>query len=121
MLKQFRTIAFGHVAFAVSLAALAQTAAPPSAAPSYNSAFESYRPFFAEEVGDWRKANETVREIGGWRSYAKEIQGESQGAEQPAPASSAGSARPVASAPLAASTSSSAPPQPTHPHQGHQR
>jgi hypothetical protein len=98
MSKEIRTILLGAAALAASLAAGAQTAAPapapsqqaaPAAAQSapYSSAFEGYRSFFADEVGDWRKANDTVREIGGWRAYAREIQGGSQsppGAAAPA-------------------------------------
>lgn len=83
----------GAAAFAASLAALAQTAppepagrAPAAQALPYTSAFESYRSFAADDVGDWRKANDTVREIGGWRAYAREISG---GAPAPAGAESA--------------------------------
>jgi hypothetical protein len=91
-------------ALAVSLPLVAQTTpAQPSAEPApYRSAFEGYRPFQAGEVQDWRKSNDTVREIGGWRAYAREIQ---QGAkEQPAqaPKRSTGGQAPAAS-----------------PHQGH--
>lgn len=81
-------------ALAAALPLAAQTAPgqPPSGQPAYRSAFEGYRPFGAGEVEDWRKSNDTVREIGGWRAYAREIQ---QGAkEQPeqAPQGSAGQA-----------------------------
>ena len=91
MSKEIRTIALGAIAAAASLAAVAQTAAPAPAPAQpqggYSSAFEGYRPFAADEVGDWRKANETVREIGGWRAYAREIQAGSKpaGAESQAP------------------------------------
>ncbi len=70
-------------ALAASLPLAAQTAPgqPTAEASAYRSAFEGYRPFKAGEVQDWRKSNDTVREIGGWRAYAREIQ---QGAkEQP--------------------------------------
>ncbi len=73
-------------ALAASLPVAAQTpAARPSAESAlYRSAFEGYRPFEAADVQDWRKSNDTVREIGGWRAYAREIQ---QGAkEEPAQA-----------------------------------
>lgn len=100
MSTHIRAILSG-AAMAASLAAAAQTAAPsPAAKPvagAYHSAFEGYRPFVAEEVGDWRKANDTVRDIGGWRAYAREIQG-------------ATPARPAASPASAA---------PAHPHGGH--
>lgn len=71
-------------ALAASLPSAAQTAPvqPPAEQATYRSAFEGYRPFEAAEVQDWRKSNDTVREIGGWRAYAREIQ---QGAkEEPA-------------------------------------
>lgn len=124
MSKELRTILLGAAALAASLAAGAQTAYPApastqQAAPAtaqeapYRSAFEGYRPFSADEVGDWRKANDTVREIGGWRAYAREIQGGSQAqpqsqgaAPRPATPASAAPARPAA---------------PANPHQGHAR
>ena len=56
-------------------------------------------------ASDWRKANDTVREIGGWRAYAREIQGGSQ-------------AQPGATAPSAAPARAAAP---ANPHQGHTR
>lgn len=102
MSKEIRTIALGAVLVA-SLAVHAQTALTPAAAQpaagAYNSAFEGYRPFAAGEVGDWRKANDTVRDIGGWRAYAREIQGGAQSSSQPA----------------------AAPARPANPHQGHTR
>ena len=62
------------------LPALAQAAAPaPVRAPSppleYRSAFEDYRPFAPAEVQPWRQSNDTVRDIGGWKAYAREISG----------------------------------------------
>jgi hypothetical protein len=107
MSKQITTIALGTAMFAANLAAVAQTATPApvqraEAAPAAPD-FEGYRPFSAEEVGDWRKANDTVREIGGWRAYAREIQGGSQGSAQPG----------------GAHGPSRAPAPPADPHQGH--
>lgn len=88
MSKEFRPIVFYAAAFAASFAANAQMVAPERARPipaapssPYNSAFEGYRPFSPAELGDWRKANETVRDVGGWRAYAREMRG---GAESPA-------------------------------------
>jgi len=42
----------------------------------YVSVFESYRSF--EELDDigWREANDNVGRIGGWRSYARQVQAE---------------------------------------------
>lgn len=47
----------------------AQTAAPPA------SAFESYKPYTDEPIGNWKSANDTAARIGGWREYAKQAQG----------------------------------------------
>ena len=41
----------------------------------YPSAFGNYQPYADQPVQDWRKANATVYDIGGWRAYAKEIAG----------------------------------------------
>ena len=77
----------GLSALAASLPLAAQTAAPaPSAEPAYRSAFEGYRPFESGEAQNWRKSNDTVREIGGWRAYAREMRG---GASAPAAGASA--------------------------------
>lgn len=60
------------------LPASAQAAAPAAAPrPSleYRSAFEDYRPFAPVEVQPWRQSNDTVRDIGGWKAYAREISG----------------------------------------------
>lgn len=56
-----------------------QTIAPAAAArqapaPAYRSSFETYRPFADEKVLPWRQTNDTVRAIGGWRTYAREAQ-----------------------------------------------
>jgi len=94
MPNRLTTIALGAAAVAAAFAAAAQPAAPDHAAQDaagarlvpYRSAFEGYRRFSAGEPGDWRKANDTVRAIGGWRAYAREIQRPAQ------PASGAASA-----------------------------
>lgn len=47
------------------------TAAVPPA--THRSAFAGYRPAVADTpVADWRKANDRVDQIGGWRTYARE-------------------------------------------------
>ncbi|MBL0421276.1 hypothetical protein JI739_13030 [Ramlibacter sp. AW1] len=83
----------------VSPYAFAQNAppAPPasaSAAAPYRSAFEAYQPFKADEVQDWRRSNDTVREAGGWRAYAREISGAAAEPRAPAPAAGTGTAAP---------------------------
>lgn len=62
----------------------------PSAAPSA-SAFESYKPYTDEPIGNWKAANEGVARIGGWREYAKQAQGmDSKQEATPTPAFKAG-------------------------------
>jgi hypothetical protein len=63
---------------------------------TYRSAFESYRPFRDIDVGSWRAMNDRVGEIGGWRTYAREI---AQGAAESAPAASPSPTAPAASSP----------------------
>lgn len=53
------------------------TAATDAAAPlHFRSAMEGYKPFADEKLIPWKQANDTVRERGGWRAYAKESAGE---------------------------------------------
>ncbi|MBC7648425.1 MAG: hypothetical protein H7197_04820 [Vitreoscilla sp.] len=68
-------------AAAVLLASVAhaQTAAPPA------SAFESYKPYTDEPIGNWKTADDTTARIGGWREYARQAQGvESKSENAPA-------------------------------------
>ena len=60
---------------------------------TYRSAFESYRPFRDIDVGSWRAMNDRVGEIGGWRTYAREI---AQGAAESALTAPAASSPPPA-------------------------
>jgi hypothetical protein len=104
-----RTICLGLSALAASLPLAAQTASALSnaAEPAYQSAFEGYRPFEAGEVQDWRKSNDTAREVGGWRAYAREMR---SGAVGPA----AGASAPQSQTPQAQ-------PKQPDPHAGHRQ
>lgn len=52
----------------------------PSAAPrmsevapvGFQSVLEGYKPYTDEEIVNWKAANDTVAQIGGWRAYARE-------------------------------------------------
>lgn len=46
--------------------------APAQSQPAYQSALEGYRPYTDEKVVDWKVANDTTAQIGGWRAYARE-------------------------------------------------
>ena len=75
------------------------------AAPAldYESPFARYQKFDDQTVAPWRETNDTVRTIGGWRTYAKE-------AAQPGPAATKAAANPTSGA---SSTSPAAPPWPS--------
>jgi hypothetical protein len=87
----------GRAAFIAVLALLglssmvhAQTApaAAPSTkqataqAPAFRSALEGYRPYTDDAAPEWKKANDAVGEVGGWRVYAREAQGDVKGEEK---------------------------------------
>jgi hypothetical protein len=39
----------------------------------YQSSFQNYQRYSASDIQTWRQTNDTVKDIGGWREYAKEI------------------------------------------------
>lgn len=41
---------------------------------SYSSPFAGYQSLREQEIESWRDANAKVRDIGGWRAYAREAQ-----------------------------------------------
>ena len=43
-----------------------------AAPPGYRSSFEGYQPYSDEKIVNWKQANDTTGQIGGWRAYAKE-------------------------------------------------
>ena len=51
------------------------------------SAFNGYKPYTDEPLGNWKAANDNVAQIGGWREYAKQAQ---QPDDTPAPTNKAG-------------------------------
>ena len=66
---------------AATTAAHAQTAAlqadkSNTATLPYRSAFEAYQPYADAPVSNWKAANDTTAQIGGWREYAKQAQSE---------------------------------------------
>ena len=74
------------IAFLAALCALglptafgqSPTPAPGATPFESRSAFDGYRPFGQEEVQPWKQTNDTVREVGGWRAYAREMRESSQ-------------------------------------------
>lgn len=95
------SFAKGTISSGQSASAIDPPAATRSAlVPRYRSALEGYRPFVDEAVTatSWRESNDRVGQIGGWRAYAAEIQGESAGTTSPGPAAGTDSATPSGSA-----------------------
>ena len=70
---------------------------PPVQEPVYQSVFEGYQAMSEPKLTPWRAANDTVRDVGGWRAYAKEAAAADATATtlapQPSP-SSAGAPKP---------------------------
>lgn len=64
----------------------------------FESAFRGYRGYADEPVASWREANDQVRQIGGWRAYAREAQAPAA----PAPSADPGSTNPVVPAAMPA-------------------
>ena len=44
----------------------------PASPLEFRSAFEGYKPYTDEKIIDWKRANDNVGKIGGWREYARE-------------------------------------------------
>ena len=90
---------------------------PANPAPlAFDSVLSRYKPMTDQKLGTWREANDNVGQIGGWRTYLKEV----QQPEVTAPA-------PAAPGVLLAPAAPVAPPKPvlptvpaaTDPHAGH--
>ena len=60
-----------------------------AAAPvGFQSVLEGYKPYTDEKIVNWKAANDSVGQIGGWRTYAKEA-AQTSPAQGPTPASPA--------------------------------
>lgn len=75
----------GLLALAVGVLLVNMAAAQTSLAPSSASAsaqpimvkpsvFDGYKPYTDEPVANWKAANDSVAQIGGWREYARQAQ-----------------------------------------------
>lgn len=60
--------------------AWAQSEIKPEVSPAekpvelvYQSSFQNYQRYTASAIQPWKQSNDTVKDIGGWRAYAKEI------------------------------------------------
>ena len=81
--------------------ALAQTTPTPPTTPriveaapaSFQSVLESYKPYTEEKTVNWKAANDTTAQIGGWRAYAKEA-AQTSPAQNPASTDPANPAKP---------------------------
>lgn len=71
--------------------------------PPFESAFSGYRGYADEPVAPWRESNDQVRQIGGWRAYAREAHAPAAPAPDPdSPPAAPGSASPSAPADMPA-------------------
>jgi hypothetical protein len=57
----------------------------PVQEPAYQSVFDGYQTISEPQLTPWRAANDTVRDVGGWRAYAKEAAAANAAATTPAP------------------------------------
>ena len=110
--------AFAQAPIVAPLASPSASAAPTSVsalpnATAASSAFDGYKPYTDEPVGNWKAVNDTVGKIGGWREYAKQSQ---PSGTPPAPAPVGNAADPAAksgtSSTSSTSSASSAQPNP---------
>ena len=69
----------------------ARTQAEAASTLTFQSAMEGYKPFMDASSVPWRQANETVHQRGGWKAYAKEASGHTEGERSPADAHGADS------------------------------
>jgi hypothetical protein len=69
-------LGLSSTAYAQPAPAAAPSVKPATAqAPAFRSAFEGYQPYTDDGAPEWKKANDAVGQIGGWRAYAREAQG----------------------------------------------
>ena len=78
-LSHFKTncrVALSALGLLLSSAAFAQPATTvlPVPVAGSPSAFEGYKPYTDDPMGNWKAANDSVAKIGGWREYAKQAQ-----------------------------------------------
>jgi hypothetical protein len=83
--------------FAATAAGAQQAQQAPPTGPKYQSAFQDYQPYSDEKALPWKEANDTVRQIGGWREYAREAAGAKKPHAQPPVSTPAGAAGPASS------------------------
>jgi hypothetical protein len=77
-----RASLFGAVALGTSAwASAAHAAERASPEPAVFTPFKHYQGWRDEPLQDWREANERVGEIGGWRTYLREMQQDGDGAD----------------------------------------
>ena len=77
-----------------SVKPIAPAAVTEATPPAFRSALEGYRPYTDEKIVNWKEANDTTGQIGGWRAYAKEASQDSLPSGAALPANSATPAKP---------------------------
>lgn len=67
-------VASGAMACATHAQTATPTPTPATSSTPYPSAFERYKPYTDDPIGNWKAANDTTARIGGWREYARQAQ-----------------------------------------------
>ncbi|HSV34611.1 MAG TPA: hypothetical protein VLI46_03595 [Ramlibacter sp.] len=70
-IRHFRLLALAPLLGPPTLLAQGAVTQPPPTVP-FQSALAGYQPFADDKPIPWRQANDTVREVGGWRAYSRE-------------------------------------------------
>lgn len=65
-------LVFAATAHAQALQAQAQAQDAVAPTVQFESALRNYTPFTDEKIVPWKQSNDTVRQVGGWRVYARE-------------------------------------------------
>jgi hypothetical protein len=105
-------LAFIAVVALWGLSSIAHAQTAPAQAPAFRSAFDGYKPYTDDGEPEWIKANDAVRQAGGWRAYSREAQGDPTGESQAVPP------KPAPATPTAPSTTTTPTARPD-PHAGH--
>jgi hypothetical protein len=76
----FQLVAAGLLAFLYLGSVWAQSELKPEVLQTqktveliYQSSFQNYQRYSASDIQAWKQANDAVKDIGGWKAYAKEI------------------------------------------------
>jgi hypothetical protein len=76
--KPWRELKWALMGYVLLTSQMAQSQTPLNAATDqeirlpYQSQLEGYQRYTSSKIETWRKSNQTVEQIGGWKAYAKD-------------------------------------------------